>query len=117
MPSLHGVLKLKLHNPANLSKLREMETPSEPSDHPVPGGRLGDSWTAEQDQNLLRLQVENHFMTIHEIQKVGHRRWHRWAASDTGQNLSKSLGVLPEPLLLGCNQTVVGAEARRETGD
>ncbi|EER45442.1 predicted protein [Histoplasma capsulatum H143] len=89
MPSLHGVLKLKLRHPANLSKLREMETPSEPSDHPVPGGRLRDSWTAEQDQNLLRLQVENHFMTIREIQKAFFPNRSFWA-------VTKRLSVLKQ---------------------
>ncbi|OJD19656.1 hypothetical protein AJ78_00388 [Emergomyces pasteurianus Ep9510] len=69
MPSLHVVLRLG-NNPVILQRFRALRTSSESPDPAVPGGRLGDSWTQEQDQRLLDLCKKHRHMNRHEFQET-----------------------------------------------
>ncbi|OAT05908.1 hypothetical protein BDBG_02221 [Blastomyces gilchristii SLH14081] len=80
MPSLHVVLKLG-HRPATLQVLRAMRNSSDSPDHPVPGGRLGDLWTIEQDQSLLKLREEHDYMNLEDFQKAFFHDRSRYAVS------------------------------------
>ncbi|PGG97633.1 hypothetical protein AJ79_09143 [Helicocarpus griseus UAMH5409] len=69
MPSLPVTLRFG-QNSAVLFRLQEMQDSSGSAGAAVPGKRLGESWTPEEDRRLLELHAQGHDLKGPEFQKL-----------------------------------------------